>query len=540
MLRALQRFLTLLLLMTVGLYTSYEALRYNWARQLLLPDTLIANLDVGGLSVPDAISKLTDQYYAPIAVYYRQERLELDPREAGFVIDAETMVAEAKAAQDQIDYWDGFLSFLLKRSFDPIVVALQATHDRNMLRARLQTMATFLDKPSTAPQLLSSTGVVQTGESGYQADIDASLPEVEASLYRSENRVVNLIVYDEAAPTLSMDALAENIQKQLEAFSGLGSVFVLDLATGEEIGVNGDVAISGLSILKIAIFVEAYRQLDGPPDEFVQGLFIDTAVHSSNYAANLLLHIVAGEENTYQGAQLLTDSMKRLGLVNTFMAVPYDAKPVASRPSTYITPANSREDLPTSPDPAMQTTAAEMGTLLSMIYYCAQGGGALLAVYPGDITPEECQAIIDLMVLNEEGNLIRFGVPATVPVSHKHGWDFTTQGDAGLVLSPGGDYVIVEYVTLPDSDWLSYEIGFPILREISRATYNYFNREAPNLEDPNVRAEREAAARAVVTATAEAAALATLAAATPITATAVITSNLETAVPPTPTITPTP
>jgi hypothetical protein len=150
----------------------------------------------------------------------------------------------------------------------------------------------------------------------------------------------------------------------------------------------------------------------------------------------------------------------------------------------------------------MQTTAEEMGTLLSMIYYCAQGGGTLLAVHPNKITPDECQAIIDLMVRNEEGNLIRFGVPEDVPVSHKHGWDFVTHGDAGIVLSPGGDYVIVEYVTAPDSDWLPYEIGFPILREVSRATYNYFNFDNPNTEDPEIRSQREAEARAAAEATA--------------------------------------
>jgi hypothetical protein len=182
-----------------------------------------------------------------------------------------------------------------------------------------------------------------------------------------------------------------------------------------------------------------------------------------------------------------------------------------------------------------------MGTLLSMIYYCSQGGGTLLAVYPDDVTPDECQAIIDLMVRNEEGNLIRFGVPEDVPVSHKHGWDFVTHGDAGIVLSPGADYVIVEYVTAPESDWLPYEIGFPILREISRATYNYFNFDNPNTEDPEARSVREAEARAA----AEATAIAITESATPdaaatVTVEASVTPTPEATIEPTVTITPTP
>jgi hypothetical protein len=106
-----------------------------------------------------------------------------------------------------------------------------------------------------------------------------------------------------------------------------------------------------------------------------------------------------------------------------------------------------------------------------------------MAVYPGDYTPAECQAILDLMVLNEEGNLIRFGVPDDVPVSHKHGWIPDTHGDAGIVFTPGGDYVIVEYLHLP-GQWLQSDISFPILREISRAVYNYFNFDEPYVGDP--------------------------------------------------------
>ncbi len=511
MLKGIQRFLTILLLVSGGLYLAYELFLYDRARQLLPPGLEMGNLDVGGLSVPEATDLLNNHYGSPVVVYHRDERVEILPQEVGFRMDVQGMIDEATAYRDAQEFWPGFVAFLLNHSFTAHVVALRATHDRDLLLERLETLASFLDKPAKAPQLLVGAASFQFGESGYTTDVMDSLPQVEAALYDPDNREVELIVQNEDAPELDLSLLADNIEKQLEAFSGVGSVFVMDLATGEEISVNGGVALSGLSILKIAIFLDTYRVLDGPPNEYVQGLFIDTAVHSSNYAANLLLHIIAGEENTYEGAAQLTNFLKELGLVNTFMAIPYDASPTASRPSTYITPANSDPDLITRPDPAMQTTAEEMGTLLSMIYYCSKDSGLLRFLYPDELTPDDCQAIIDLMVLNEEGNLIRFGVPETVPVSHKHGWDFVTQGDAGIVFSPGGDYVIVEYVTDPYSDWLDHEIGFPVLRDISRATYNYFNFENPNLEDPADRAEREALAREA----AAAAATATATAATP-------------------------
>jgi beta-lactamase class A len=396
---------------------------------------------------------------------------------------------------------------VIGRSLDPIEIGLQAGYDRQALQEQIENVAAYLDKPASAPQLVAGAGDYTPGEPGYVTDIEASLPAVEMALFQpiAEDRQADLVLQTQAPIELNLSVLESQLRREIEKAEGMtGSVFIMDLQTGEELGINADVVQSGLSILKIAIFLEAYRALDRPPNEYEEGLFYDTAVRSSNFAANLLLHVIAGEENTYQGAAVLTESLKRLGRVNTFMAIPYDAAFVATRPETYITPANSVPNILTNPDTARQTTAEDIGTLLSMIYYCAQGGGTLMAVYPGEITADECQSIIDLMVQNTEGNLIRLGVPEDVPVSHKHGWgDNLTHGDAGIVFSPGGDYVIVTYLHQP-SGFIISDDSFPILWEISRLTYNYFNFTDPYLGDPQARAEEAAAELAAEQATATA------------------------------------
>jgi hypothetical protein len=346
----------------------------------------------------------------------------------------------------------------------------------------IETVADLLDQPGQSPQILSQTAVFQPGQSGYVTDIDASLPIVERALYNANERRADLVIVEQAAPELDFELLEAVIRSKLSTFDGMGSIFVMDLASGEEIRINSDVAMSGLSILKIGIFITAYRFMEFPLNDYQEQLLMDTATRSSNYAANLLLHVVAGEDNTYRGADIFTETMWELGLENTFMAVPYDASPPPQRQTTYTTPANSRTDITTFPDPSRQSTAEDIGSLLAMLYYCSRGGGTLLALYPGELTPDECQAIIDLMVLNEEGNLIRFGVPDDVPVSHKHGWVQGTHADAGIVVSPGGDYVLVEYLH-QNGDWLQSSVSFPILREISRAVYNYFNYDHPYLGD---------------------------------------------------------
>ncbi len=482
------------------------------------PGMTIGDVDVSGLSREEAAAQVQEIYSAPLILHHQTEQVPINPADVGFALGIEPMLAEADAYKAQQTFWQGYVQFVLGRALEPAAIRLQATYDQEALRRQLESVAAYLDKPATLPQLLVAEGDYKPGEPGYVTDVEASLPLAEKALFQAkpEARQVNLVLQAQEPEELNIHVLEEQLRRELERADGLfGSVFVMDLQTGEEVNINSDVVMSGLSILKIAIFIEAYRVLDRAPDEYEQGLFYDTAVRSSNYGANLLLHIIAGENNTYEGAARLTESMQRLGLVNTFMAIPYDAAIVPTRPETYVTPANSQPNILTNPDTARQTTAEDIGTLLSMLYYCSKGGGALLAVYPGEITPDECQAIIDLMVQNTEGNLIRLGVPEGVPVSHKHGWgDNLTHGDAGIVFSPGGDYVIVTYLHQPDGFIVSDQ-SFPILWELSRLTYNYFNYTDPYLDDPQVRAEQAAQEREAALATATAQALAAEATATP-------------------------
>ena len=112
---------------------------------------------------------------------------------------------------------------------------------------------------------------------------------------------------------------------------------------------------------------------------------------------------------------------------------------------------------------------------------CAQtGGGALAAVFPGEITQSECQQMVSLLAANNIGVLIEAGVPSDAQVAHKHGWavDVTdgvihTMADAALVYSPGGDYVLV--VFLYDPVQVVFDPVNVMVAQLSQAIYNYFN-----------------------------------------------------------------
>lgn len=488
--KAIRRFLLwVLVLGSVG-YLGYQMTLYFQVRQFFPAGTNIAGLDVSGLTAEEAETQLNDTYLAPVYLWYGDQALELDPADVNFTLDTTGMLAQAEQFRTEQNFWRGYFFHVIGWSWEAEVVPLSATHNDEQLVEMLSVVAGLLDEPPQPPQILSATSNFEEGLPGFRADVPASIEAASAALYRAEDRHAKIVVVDEPAPILDFTLLEDVILRLLNGFEGgTGSVYILDLATGNEITINSDYAMSGLSILKIGIFVEAYRALDNDPSFEVQQYFYDTAAASSNYGANMLLHVAAGENNTYLGADIFTESMQQLGLINTFMAVPYDALAPDYRPFTYSTPANSRPDAFIGIDPSRQSTAEDIGTLLAMIYYCSQGGGTLLAVYPDEITPAECQAIIDLMVQNVEGNLIRFGVPDGVPVSHKHGWVPNTHSDAGIVFSPGGDYVIVEYIHIDDG-WLVSEQSFPVLREISRAVYNYYNIDDPYLGNALFEEER--------------------------------------------------
>jgi hypothetical protein len=122
-----------------------------------------------------------------------------------------------------------------------------------------------------------------------------------------------------------------------------------------------------------------------------------------------------------------------------------------------------------------------MGMLLDDIYQCAQtGGGSFAAVFPGKLSQSECQSMITYLNQNKIAQLLQAGLPDGTQFAHKHGWttDYTTgvirsMIDAGIVFSPGGNYVIVTAMYQPTQ--LIWDIANVLFARISQATYNYFN-----------------------------------------------------------------
>ncbi|MCK4472766.1 MAG: serine hydrolase, partial [Anaerolineae bacterium] len=310
------------------------------------------------------------------------------------------------------------------------------------------------------------------GQPGLRLDRDASAPRLLEALAspNPEGRQAWLVLAEAVPPPPDVTLLEEVLQERMERTPLLSSVFVRHVASGQEVNIRGDVAYSGMSVLKIPIFIGVYRTLDSPADVETAVALTSTMTLPgvSNAYANWLLTQI-GDGSAQEGAQQVTKFMGRLGLTNTYMAAPYDADvPIPH----VVTAANSRSDFSADPDPYMQTTPKEIGLLLEMLARCAEGKGALLAAYPDEILSEECREVIALLEMNPISAFIKAGLPEGTRLAHKHGFSNENQSDAGIIWGPGGPYVLSISVYQPH--WVEYRYSHPLVADIAKATWDFF------------------------------------------------------------------
>lgn len=258
--------------------------------------------------------------------------------------------------------------------------------------------------------------------------------------------------------------------------SRFGALFLMNLKTGETLAFAPEIAFSGMSINKIAILTTLFGRINDTPDDPTANLIAEMMICSENISTNRVLSLIGGG-NPYTGAERVSQFMQQIGLNDSFIYTPYSEDPFITpqAPQTRITDA---DQVRAEPDPFNQMTVADMGALLHAMYQCAVSeDGPLLTNFDGAYTPLECRKMLDTMTYNHINNFIEAGVPEGVRVAHKHGWIPDTDGDAGIVFSPGGDYILVQVLHQPT--WILFDDAAAVISENSLDIYNYFNPTAP-------------------------------------------------------------
>ncbi|MEP7290884.1 MAG: serine hydrolase [Chloroflexota bacterium] len=465
-----------------------ELIRFSQQVERYPADVQVAGIDVGGLTTADAANRLEQAYNSPITLWYADSPIMLDPASVGFRTNREAMLASARTGGTaETSFWSRFFNYLSGQQAQKVTsVELSADYQQNLLQQFVQDLAARYDRPPGEASYDVQTLTFRPGAAGYTLDVARAINLIDTALKSPTQRQVTLPLEGADGSRIGINALRGLIVDYLDSQgfiydgqSTVASVFVMDLKTGEEVNINGDVAFSAASTVKVSILIDYFRHLLFTPSDDEAFLMIQSLLCSNNSSSNLIMRIIGGDD-IFAGLANVTNTDQYLGARNSFITAPFDlgdGQVLGSIPAPSTAP---NPNFNTAADPFNQTTTEDLGTLFSMIYDCANYGSGLMAAYPdGDFTQQECQQMLEIMSANDLGRLLQGGIPAGTRISHKNGWLEDVHGDAGIVFpGNGNDYIIAVFVWR-NAEFFSFSEAWPLIEGVSRATWNYFSPEAP-------------------------------------------------------------
>lgn len=488
--------LSILMVLASSALLLYELVSFSQREEQLPSGITVAEINVSGLNKRDAVARWESAYAQPVTLYYSDENgdhpIVLSPDQLGWRISSDPMLADALASGESGGgFWQRFMNYLLGNEEElSRDIPLQVTYQDNVLETFLLDIAQRYDNPPGTPGYDVQTLTTFPGKPGYALDIDAAMIAVDAALRDPINRAISLPIDNILNNAPRIDTLGNLITSYLDSqgfiYDGqttTASIFVLDLLTGEEVNILGDVTYSAASTMKIPIMIDFFRTLAFEPSQEEAWLLANSLLCSNNSSSNLIMQII-GQNDLFAGIQDVTDTNQYIGAKNTYITAPFYLGVEGQQLGSIAAPQTSpNPNFNTNPDPYNQTTAEDMGTLFTLLYDCAEFGSGLITAYPdGQITQQECRQMLELTSANNLERLLQGGIPPETRISHKNGWIFDTVGDSGVVYSPNGrDYVISVYLW-EQTEFQDYEKLWPLVEEISRATWNYFNPENALLE----------------------------------------------------------
>lgn len=486
------------LILAVGLFVR-ELLIFSQQDDRLPADISIADIPVGGMLLTEARATLEQVYAQPIVLYYDDSPIILDPASVGFRPNWPTMLAEAISLGDADgSFWIRFLNHLTLQNTDQSGrIELNADYQQSLLTQYLRDIAQRYDQASGDAGYDVQTLMTFSGQTGFVLDIDRAVAQVDAALRDPNNRVVRLPIGGANSDQPQMATLERLIIEYLDSqgfiYDGqttVASIFIMDLQTGEEINILGDVAFTAASMTKVPIMIDYFRQLSGPPSQEEAWLMANSLLCSRNASSNLLMQLIGGgqQEDIFRGLASVTDTAQRLGARNTFITAPFIEGTANQRLGSIAAPSTSpNPNYRTNPDPYNQTTAEDMGTMFAMLYDCDKYGSGLLTAFPdGEFTRTECRQMLELMSANDLLRLLQAGIPQDIRISHKNGWLADMVGDAGVVYPPNGRDYVISVILWEEAEFQDFERLWPLLEGISRAAWNFFSDEEPLLSPRNV------------------------------------------------------
>ncbi|MBN1936509.1 MAG: serine hydrolase [Anaerolineae bacterium] len=274
-------------------------------------------------------------------------------------------------------------------------------------------------------------------------------------------------------------------------FDGFNGFYVQDLTTGEEIRHNSMVTASGMSMIKVAVMVTAYRALPQPFSADLKDAMAQMIAHSINEKSNYVI-LQIGEGDFQAGLKRINETLAALDMRQTYIRQGYRT-PEGPFYEPITVPEHPPADVPPEeqinlwPDTAMQTSLADQAILFEALYRGTLGEGKLLAAF-SNLTAQDCQAMLDLLKTNPTRTLLGPGFADDVPMAHKNGFGGGSNTDermnVGIVWPPEGRPYLVGIYQWDDVDWIHWLRVWPQQIEFSSTLYAYFTMDEP-LPAPN-------------------------------------------------------
>ncbi len=482
--------LAVFFLAAAALFSILQFINFSRLRTTYPTHMEIGGVPVGGLSRQEAAQRLLEAYSLPVELRYDDQAILFEPSICGFELDLESMLAAADLERTKQSFWVGFWDYLWGRQITSLSIPLRAGFSESRLRTYLvDEISARYDKPPSPAVPQPGTVNFSAGTFGTVLDLDTAVLLIDNAMQSVSNRSVNLPRRQTNPPRPSLQNLKTLLYQtiDLNEFDGLVGMYMLNVSTLDEIHfayqggfeypTNPDIAFTSASIVKIPIMTSIFKRIDDDEDLETTNLLQKMIIESGNDPADWVMERVI---HPNLGPLEVSDDMKSLGLENTFLAGEFRfGSPLLK---VFNTPANQRVDISTDPDVYNQSTTSDMGMLLEDIYLCAENGqGTFKAVFGDLITQAECQTMLDYLAQNKMPSLLEAGVPDVTVVAHKHGWVtgfdgiMTTLGDAGIIFSPGGDYVLVIFLYHPQQ--LIWANASNLVGQLSTAIYNFYNQD---------------------------------------------------------------
>jgi beta-lactamase class A len=324
----------------------------------------------------------------------------------------------------------------------------------------------------------------QLGRTGKTINKESLIADIKFQVQADEKRIIQAEIIENSAEMPSMEQIRAKIKEMIlaEGFNGVVELYAQNMSNGEVLQLLNwygeekppGVAFTAASTMKIPIMLSTYWRQDLPLNEMTDGWIEYMIVYSENDPADRLMEQI----DFVRGPLLVTSDLETLGFKNTFIAgYFYLGAPLLN---LYQTPANQRSDTNINPDVYNQTTPEEIGKLLGMIYSCSQNDSSeLVQISQGQIKPEECVQIIDILSRNKMGALIEAGLPEGLKIAHKHGWSQERDGlvhsfsDVGIIFGPQNDFILTIFLYSPNQ--LLFDKANPLIAKISQSIYNGLN-----------------------------------------------------------------